>query len=411
MPADRGRQFLLLTVAVTAAFYARTAVGPLQEAIRFSLSLSDNQMALLQGPALALPIVMAAIPLGLLIDRYSRVRLLLIFAVLDLIGGLLTALASDFALLFAARCLVGLTATATGTTAFSLLADLYLPAQRGRASTVVVIGQFGGMSAAFALGGALLTLSDTGPEGWRWALRWLTVPLAPVIFILLAMREPKRADIAVKNPSVREALVELWRYRAVVSPLVAGVVLIEMVLGAALTWAAPAFSRSFALPSDRVGAIMATGLMVSGILGPIAGGTLADVGQRTGGPRRTMGVLCGLSLLAVPAGLFAFASQIAAASVLLVLFMTIVSAVAVMGTVLFTIVIPNEVRGLCMAILFAACLLFGLGMAPVSVSLLSGFMGGPAMIGKALALAGMVASIFAAIFFALGRRSCPHTTL
>src|SRR5438552_1268855 len=119
----RAFQMLLLTVAVLAATYARTALGPLQETMRIALSLSDNQIALLQGPAMALPVVIAAIPLGLVIDRHSRVRFLLILAVLDVVGGLCTALASNFQLLVAARCLIGLTLIATLTAAYSLLSD------------------------------------------------------------------------------------------------------------------------------------------------------------------------------------------------------------------------------------------------------------------------------------------------
>src|ERR1700679_3573697 len=105
-PARRGLQMLLLTLAASAGTFARTAIGPLQETMRSALALSDNQLALLQGPALAVPLVIAAVPLGLIIDRYSRVRLLLIFTGLNMIGNILTAIAPNFASLFAARSLI-----------------------------------------------------------------------------------------------------------------------------------------------------------------------------------------------------------------------------------------------------------------------------------------------------------------
>src|SRR5207249_1508965 len=72
----RGYQLLLLAAAMAAGGYVRTAISPLQETMRIALSMSDNQMALLQGPVIGIPITLAAVPLGLLIDRYSRVRLL-----------------------------------------------------------------------------------------------------------------------------------------------------------------------------------------------------------------------------------------------------------------------------------------------------------------------------------------------
>jgi len=72
-------QMLLLTIAAMAGSYARVTFGPLQEAIRTTLQLTDNQIAVLQGLALAVPLMVLTIPLGLAIDRYSRIRLILAF--------------------------------------------------------------------------------------------------------------------------------------------------------------------------------------------------------------------------------------------------------------------------------------------------------------------------------------------
>ena len=378
------------------------------------LSLSDNQIALLQGPALALPLVLAAVPLGLAIDRYSRVRLLLLFAVFDVLGSVLTAFASDFGTLFLARCLIGLITTAVSTTAFSLLSDLYPSAQRGRASTAVVIGQFGGMSAAFALGGLLAT-PGSAVSDWRWAMGWLGAPLIPVVLLMLLMREPLRTVPAAERPSARQTRGALWQYRSTILPLAAGVVAAEFAVMAVLTWAASALSRSFTLAPDRIGAIMAVALVVSGIVGPLGGGILADLCQRKGGPRRTMWAVSSLVLLGVPAGLFSVVSDTAVASVLLIAFVTIMGAIVVSGTALFTIVVPSHVRGLSMALLAAACALFGVGLAPVTVSVLSGLLSGSNALGNALTWVCVASSLIGAGTFGLGAwlhpRGCGHSGL
>jgi MFS family permease len=391
-----------------AVAYARTALSPLQESMRVDLALGDTHMALLQGPALALPVALAAIPLGLLIDRHSRVRLLLIFAVIDLAGSLLTALASSFALLFAARCLVGLTVAATSTTAFSLLADLYPPAQRGRAAMVIGVGQYAGFATAFALGGTLLGVAGT-TAAWRWAMLYLSLPLALVVCSILAMREPPRSGVVLRNPSTRTAFAELWRYRAQVAPLLAGIVMTEIMILTVLPWAAPALSRHFALSPQRIGAIMALVLVVGGVLGPVAGGFLADLSQRGAGPHRTMLTLSGLAFLCIPAGLFAVAPGIITASILLLIFMTLGNAILTAGTALFTIVVPNEIRGLCLALSGAAAVLLGLGLAPVAVSALSAALGGPDMIGKALGSICVTASVLLAATYLLGTRYVPRS--
>src|SRR5688572_30174124 len=89
----RSGQLVLLALAMALAGYVRTAVSPLQEAMRVALTLSDNQMAVLQGPIIGIPVVAASLPLGLLIDRYSRVRMLIALMLLSLGGSLLTAYA------------------------------------------------------------------------------------------------------------------------------------------------------------------------------------------------------------------------------------------------------------------------------------------------------------------------------
>jgi hypothetical protein len=49
-------------------------------------------------------------------------------------------------------------------------------------------------------------------------------------------------------------------------------------------------------------------------------------------------------------------------------------------------------------------------MAPLAVSLLSGAMGGPAMISKALAIVCVAGSIASALAFGLGRKSMSSST-
>jgi MFS family permease len=181
--------------------------------------------------------------------------------------------------------------------------------------------------------------------------------------------------------------------------------LIEVAFGAVYIWAAPTLARSYSLSPDRVGEVMALALLVSGTLGPVLGGIVADACQATGGPRRTLSAICLLTMLTAPVGLFGMAPGIGSASLMLVLFFLVITASIVTETTLFTVVLPNEIRGLSVAISFAAGTLASLGLAPVVVSLLAGAVGGPAVIGKAVALVSVTTSILAAATFTLGRRS------
>ena len=178
-----------------------------------------------------------------------------------------------------------------------------------------------------------------------------------------------------------------------------------------MTWAAPTLMRNFTLSPDRVGTIMAVVVLVSGVAGPVGGGVVADYCQRTGGPYRTLSILCWLAGLSLPAGLFAVSPGVWPASFLLVVLVVLVGGAFSMGITLFTIIIPNELRGLCLAILTVAVSLFAVALTPLIVSTLSVGLGGPLMIGKALALVCTASSVLSTAAFVLGKRSARHLHL
>jgi MFS family permease len=397
------RQLLVLTVVMAAIGYIRTAISPLQEAMRIGLVLTDNEMALLQGPVIGIPVALLAIPLGVLIDRHSRTRLLITLVVLSLTGSLFTGMVTDFRWLLIARGIAGVAGLGIIPVVLSLLADLFPPAQRGRATTVIFVGQVAGNSAAFAWGGAVLAAAGSAPSAWQDAMLLLNVPLVPILLVVIGLREPARTNACAEIPSFNSAWMIMRPRRVAIVSLTAGIVLLEIAVGALLIWAAPMLSRNFGLAPDNVGAVMAIGMLVSGVIGPIFGGTLADICQRSGGPQLTATRLAALAVLCVPLGHFGFTESVISASILLVGAMTMLLAGAIMGMALFSIVVPSEIRGICMSVLVAACILFGLAFSPVTVSILSGEMGGPAMIGRALAIVCMFTCVLASMAFAYGR--------
>jgi len=96
-------------------------------------------------------------------------------------------------------------------------------------------------------------------------------------------------------------------------------------------------------------------------------------------------------LIGAPAGLFALISNPEAAAALLIAFMAMVAAMIVMATAIFTVLIPSELRSMCMAVWFALATLSGLGVAPVAVSVLSEFLA--SQMGRALSSFGTTMAI------------------
>lgn len=131
-------QLLLFAVAAWTATYARFAMGPLQEAMRQSMSISDNRMALLQGSAIGIPMAIGAIPVGVLADRISRKAILLVATALALIALILIGTASGYGRLLFARLLLGLSIAGMLVPAYAMGGDLVGPTHRGRATMVVM---------------------------------------------------------------------------------------------------------------------------------------------------------------------------------------------------------------------------------------------------------------------------------
>eukprot|EP01037_Dinobryon_pediforme_P030180 gene30180-34136_t len=133
-----------------------------QEGAKAELGLSDVTLGLIQGGSAAVPLVLFSIPIGILVDRWNRMRLMMLFSAVAVCGSLLTAIAGNVPTLFVARMMTGIATTGGLTAALSLAADMCPPAQRGRAMLLVTLGKSLGVAGAFALVGWLFGLFAGG---------------------------------------------------------------------------------------------------------------------------------------------------------------------------------------------------------------------------------------------------------
>jgi MFS family permease len=399
-------QLLLLAGALWGGTYARFVIGPLQELVQRALTLSDNQVALLQGAAMAVPMSLGSMPLGFLADRLPRARMLTLYTAVALASCLSSSIASNFQSLFAARFVAGLSSSAILVTAYSMIGDLYEPAQRGRATMVLAGGEIVGAPACFALGGYLINLAhSTGRtcEAWRWALLWMTVGLLPVVVSTLFMREPDRGGLALsaQKPGVSAALDKLWRLRGVAAPILLARGMVWIADGAVVVWGTPLFIRRFGVSAATTGALMGTVMLISGLAGPVLGGPLADFFHRSGGPQRTMTAMAILAMLSAAFTVFPFAPSAKTAGVMLAVFLTLGFSISTASSAIAIIVIPVELRGFYMGITVTVGSLLFVGIAPLIVSVISGALGGEAMIGDALFGVCFTMSVVGAAVFAL----------
>lgn len=407
---------LLLALTMASGFTMMGAFGTVQESAKAELALTDTAMGLIQGVAVAIPLVLLSMPIGVLVDRRNRVRLLAIMAAVWTAGTALTAAAGTLAVLFAARMLVGIGTTGALTAALSLTADWCAPQARGRATLIVSLGKAIGIGLAFAAAGALFGLFS-GPTGPRWfagIAAWrsvhvvLSIASALLLLPLLILREPARREVATgSHASLAVVTAELWRRRAFLIPVFVGQASVVMADTAAVIWAAPVLSRLHHLRPDQFAGWM--GLLVFGtnLVGTVIGGIAADLGQRS---ERRGGLLVGAviaALVGVPAALFPLAGSVGLFAAALGTLALAGAVTSVIVSVALTVLIPNELRGFCIGAFIAVAGLVGYGIAPPLVAVVSGWMGGEAMIGRALGLVGVVVGIISVLAFAAATRHAP----
>ena len=406
---------LALALAMAMGFTMMGSFGTVQEGAKAELHLSDATLGLIQGVSAALALIVCSIPVGILVDRFNRVRLMVALALIWTLGTALTAAASTATVLFIARVLTAGGTTGALTAALSLTADLCVPEQRGRALLIVNLGKIGGIATAFALGGWLFGRFAAGAFAqliplapWRGTHAVLAVVSLVLILPLLLLREPARQEVAATTHAPFAVLAaELWSRRTFLAPLFVGQVAVVMADNAALVWAAPVLGRHYGLQPGDFAGWMGGLVFLSGLGGTLLGGFAADIGQQSG---RRGGLLLGAliaSAVGVPAALFPIGPTV---TWFAIAFGTLSLCGAVTGlvtSVALTTLMPNELRGLCIGAFIAFAGLIGFGVAPSLVTGVSALLGGEAHLAPALAIVGVLTGAASVLGFWLAMRRAP----
>lgn len=406
---------LLLSFTITVGLCLQGLFSPLQEAAKSEMGLSDRQLGLLQGVAVAVPLALLALPLGRLTDSGRRVPLLFALAAAWTAGTIGTAFAPEFWSLFAARMLAGLGLLAIPVV-ISIGADLSTPETRGRSMFVLGVGKTIGQAAAFALGGAVFAwaLSETGVFGltpWRAVHLVFGVASALLLIPLMTLKEPARHEVGLAGAGGGQALGPamraIWERRAFLVPLYLGYAAVIMADVAAAVWAAPVLQRFYGQEPAEFAGWMGAVLLGSGVLGGLLGGVLADLGHRS---KMRGGLMIGAvvaAALGVPAAAFSIMPSVPLFALALG---ALLLAGAVMGLITATamaLVIPNEIRGVCLAFLMIIGGVVGFGIAPTLVTFGSDALGGEQHLAQALAIVGVTTSALSVIAFGLATINTP----
>jgi predicted MFS family arabinose efflux permease len=405
----------LLTLTLFSALTVGGLLSPLLEAVKADLKLSDWDLGLLAGMATLIPTALLSIPLAWYVDHGTRVRLLKVLASLWAIGTIATAFVNDFTGLFAARLIAGIGSGCVFPVLISILSDSCMPQRRGRTMLLVSIGAWGGVAAAFAIGGSLFGYIAKHPGAgllglapWREVHLLVGIGAALLVLPLFLLREPARYEVERTGVSVRAALDAIWRRKAFLGPLMFAQLTGGLAEGAAAVWMGAVLIRQYGQSPGDFGAWVGLVILGSGIVGAVIGGFAADAGTRL---KLRGGILLPALIataLTIPAGAFSIMPTVTGFAWVLFALLTGGTIINLVCSAAIATLIPNEDRALTLAGMKIVSTVVVAGVAPPLIGWMTSFNSSPRALGEAIAVLGVVTGFVSLIGFWLAMRGAPQ---
>lgn len=374
----------------------RQILSLLVDPIRGELGVSDTQVGILQGVAFAVVYSIAGLPLGRYADVLSRRRLILGGIVVWSLATIACAFSAGFGHVFVARMFVGVGEAALAPAAVSMISDLFPPRRRGTAIGVFLAGMIVGGGVAIGAGGFLLEQAQHGLlsalpffnelSPWRAVLAFLGLLGIPAFLLMATVIEPVRRNATDAAPPLREVVNYIIGSRRVILPIMGALALMAVGDFSLLNWTPSLLMRRYALTPTEVGAVLSGIAIITGLVGVVGGGYLADRLSGTGGTTKRLRLPIVTTVAALLATPFGFTA--ASASQALFAFgwwMVFSSATTAAGIAAVQAIVPPRLRGTSVALTSFGSIFLGLGVGATLTPLLSDRLySGPGAIGVAI---------------------------
>lgn len=380
--------------------------------VRRDLSISEMQIALLQGFAFSIFYVTVGLPLGAVADVVNRRRLLIggiiVWSIATIAGGF----AQGFGSMFASRLFIGVGEAVLGPCAVTMIGDLFAPHRRGRPMALYVFGSMIAYGLGSLISGVILDLAPKGAFAglpvigqlapWRIAFTLVGGSGLLIVVLLFLLREPPRqveaAAFGVPKLSFVQGLGMLASQQAVFLPLYASLALFAMAGSVATGWGAVFLTRAYGYPLGAAGKGLGLSQISWAVAGAIVAGIVVDrVGARSGA-RGRMRLAAFLALLGIPSSLPLLAGSGPAAMVMLGEVMLVS---AIYGTTMLSVIseiTPNKIRGFAVALYAFVMTIIGGSLGPLAVAYLTeSVFASPQAVGQSMAAVGIAAFLGAAL--------------
>lgn len=287
--------FVMTAALMIVDYLDRQVIVSLFPYIKESWGLSDTQLGALVS-IVSVTVAVAAMPIALLADRWSRVRSIVVMALVWSLATISCLFTRNYGQLLAARAVVGLGEAGYGSVGAALIASLF-PA-RLRAGLLAAF--FASASVGSVLG---VMLGGVIAEHWGWQAAFGVVGIPGLVLALLYLKvrdyrtvalTPTQSAASRKRGAAAFALESLLRSRTMLWACIgAGAQLI--VVSSVWAWL-PSFLHRFHGIAPHVAGVSAAFVVLFGAAGSMVWGVVVDrVG--TQGSRHKLYAMAGLCLV------------------------------------------------------------------------------------------------------------------
>jgi len=380
-----------LLLAYVFSFIDRMLLSLLVDPIKRDLGISDTQISLLQGFAFAVFYTLFGLPMGWLVDRYHRIRIITIGISVWSVMTALCGMATTYWQLFLARMGVGIGEATLSPAAYSIISDIFPKKRLGTALGVYNMGSAIGGGLAMIIGGVVVKLvSQTGVlsipllgQIYPWQLTFICVGLPGLLVagLIYCIHEPQRREIIPvgEKPmeeavSLSEVIMFVKENRILIFLHHSAVALAHIALFGVVSWFPVFLMRVYVLPVEQAGLAVGLALILGGVIGLIGGGWLGDKLSQSAGLRGRAGLCFWTCLSVLPVAAVFSLTDSPLLSILMFMLIYIGGIAPIVTSIaILQEISPARMRGILSAFYLFVINVTGIGLGATFVALLSDY--------------------------------------
>ena len=393
-----GVLFLLYIVSML----DRNVMLLLMAPIKRDLRLTDFDISLIQGAAFSLCFVVAALPFGWAVDRFSRRGIICAGVFAWSLSTLASGLSETTGQLFLARSGVGLGEAALVPAAQSMLADLFPHNRLSLPMSIYGLGARVGTSLSLLLVSVLTVVLHPAHAypmaglgtlpGWKLIFMAVALPGLVLGAAIYLIPEPQRRRLAGGTTNEGRSYRDYGRFvarhlRFIVGHHV-GYLTVLAVATAITTWTPAFLARKYGLSPFKVGTLFGAALLLAALVGLPIHGRIVDRLYARGMRDAPMRYMMWMTMAATPFGIAGFyLHDVRLAVATMGVFFLLCGCYVSLPPVAMQLVVPGEFRGKASAVILVVGGIASFGVAPSIVAGLTDFVfKNPARIGDSIAL-------------------------